>query len=101
METKPGIRQFGYRSPPAEVLIIAGAALGTLLIGNPPRILKRIVQSIGGVVTGSKFNQARYVDSLKMIFELLYRHAKMDWSLWNQTSKSRKRAGYSSDTPNS
>jgi chemotaxis protein MotA len=61
---------------PAELLIIAGAALGTLLIGNPPRILKRIVQSIGDVVTGSKFNQARYVDSLKMIFELLNKARK-------------------------
>ena len=61
---------------PAELLIIAGAALGTLLIGNPPRILKRIVQSFSGIITGSKFNQARYTDSLKMIFELLSKARK-------------------------
>jgi chemotaxis protein MotA len=61
---------------PAELLIIAGAAIGTLLIGNPPRVLKRIVQSFAGIVSGSKFNQARYIDSLKMIFELLNKARK-------------------------
>ena len=31
---------------PAELVIIGGAALGTILIGNPPHILKKIVGSI-------------------------------------------------------
>jgi len=61
---------------PAELLIIGGAAVGTLLIANPLRILKRIAQSFSGILTGSKFNQARYVDSLKMIFELLNKARK-------------------------
>lgn len=61
---------------PAELLIIGGAAVGTLLIGNPPRILKRIIQSFKGIISGSKFNQARYVDSLKMVFELLNKARK-------------------------
>jgi len=61
---------------PAELLIIGGAAVGTLLIGNSPRILKRIVQSFSGIIAGSKFNRARYVDSLKMIFELLNKARK-------------------------
>ena len=61
---------------PAELLIIAGAALGTLLIANPPRILKKILQSFAGIVTGSKFNQERYIDSLKMMFELLTKARK-------------------------
>src|SRR5271157_41970 len=56
---------------PAELLIIGGAAVGTLLIANPLRILKRIAQSFSGIISGSKFNQARYIDSLKMMFELL------------------------------
>ena len=61
---------------PAELLIIGGAAIGTLLIANPPRILKRIAQSFTGILTGSKFNQARYVESLKMLFELLNKARK-------------------------
>src|SRR5208337_1436040 len=50
---------------PAELLIIGGAAVGTLLIGNSPRILKRSVQSFSGIIAGSKFNRARYVDSIR------------------------------------
>ncbi|MGA9567414.1 MAG: flagellar motor stator protein MotA [Candidatus Korobacteraceae bacterium] len=61
---------------PAELLIIGGAAMGTLLIANPPRILKRIVQSFSGIISGSKFDQSRYVDSLKMIFELINKARK-------------------------
>jgi len=61
---------------PAELLIIAGAAIGTMLIANPPRILKKIVQSLAGILGGSKFNQARYLDSLKMMFDLLSKARK-------------------------
>jgi chemotaxis protein MotA len=61
---------------PAELLIIGGAAIGTLLIANPPRILKRIAQSFSGLISGSKFDQSRYVDSLKMIFELINKARK-------------------------
>src|ERR1700751_4120213 len=61
---------------PAELLIIGGAALGTLLIANPPRTLKKILQSFGGILKASGFRQARYIDSLKMIFELLNKARK-------------------------
>lgn len=61
---------------PAELLIIGGAAIGTLLIGNPLRILKKLGGSLGGIVGGSKFTQARYVESLKMMFDLLYKARK-------------------------
>jgi chemotaxis protein MotA len=61
---------------PAELLIIGGAAVGTLLIGNPPRILKHVAQSIGGILGGSKFSQRKYLDSLKMMFELLSKARK-------------------------
>ena len=47
---------------PAEVLIIAGAALGTLLTANPLHILKKIGSGIGGAFGGSPFNKQRYPD---------------------------------------
>jgi chemotaxis protein MotA len=56
---------------PAELVIIGGAALGTVLIANPLHILKQIVGGIIGVFTGSKFTKQRYLDSLKMTYELL------------------------------
>ena len=56
---------------PAELVIIGGAALGTVLIANPLHILKQIVGGMVGVFTGSKFTKQRYLDSLKMVYELL------------------------------
>ena len=56
---------------PAELLIIGGAAAGTVLIANPLHILKKIVGGLVGVFTGSKFTQKRYLDTLKMMFEML------------------------------
>jgi chemotaxis protein MotA len=56
---------------PAELVIIGGAGLGTVLIANPLHILKQIAGGIAGVFTGSKFTKPRYLDSLKMVYELL------------------------------
>jgi len=58
---------------PAELIIIAGAAAGTVLIANPLHILKKIVAGFAGVFTGSRFTRQRYLDSLKMLFELFSR----------------------------
>jgi len=56
---------------PAELLIIAGAALGTLLVANPTHILKGIVSGLTGVLSGSKFGKERYLSTLKMMYEFL------------------------------
>lgn len=56
---------------PAEVLIICGAALGTLLTANPMYILKKIIGALLGTLGGSKFGKDRYISTLKMMFELL------------------------------
>ena len=61
---------------PAELLIIGGAALGTVLIGNPLHTLKKIATGILGVFGGSKFTRQRYLDSLKMMYELLNKARK-------------------------
>ena len=58
---------------PAELIIIAGAAAGTVLIANPPYILKQIVQGLLGVFKGSRFTKQLYLDSLKMLFDLFNR----------------------------
>jgi len=55
---------------PAELVIIGGAALGTVLIGNPPHILKKILSGVAGAFGGSKFTRKRYLDSLKMLYDL-------------------------------
>jgi chemotaxis protein MotA len=56
---------------PAELLIIGGAAIGTLLIANPIHILKGIGSGISGVFGSSPFGKTRYLETLRMMFGLL------------------------------
>ncbi len=61
---------------PAELVIIAGAAVGTLLVANPLHIIKKILAGIGGVFGGSKFNKQAYLNALKMMYDLLNKARK-------------------------
>jgi chemotaxis protein MotA len=61
---------------PAELLIIGGAAIGTLLTANPLHILKKVVSGLMNVLKGSPFPKKRYLDTLKMMFDLLARSRK-------------------------
>ena len=61
---------------PAELVIIGGAAIGTVLVANPLHILKKIAGGFGGVFGGSKFNKQRYLDTLKMMYGLLNKARK-------------------------
>jgi hypothetical protein len=58
---------------PSELLIIAGAAAGTLLVANPLHTLKGIVSGVKLVLSGPKFNKQRYLDALKMMYDLFAR----------------------------
>jgi chemotaxis protein MotA len=61
---------------PAELVIIGGAAIGTVLISNPLHIIKQIAGGIGGVFSGSRFSKQAYLDSLTMMYELLNKARK-------------------------
>ena len=61
---------------PAELIIIGGAALGTLLVANPLHTLKNILGGVTGVLKGSKFDKRRYLESLKMLFDLFTKARK-------------------------
>jgi chemotaxis protein MotA len=56
---------------PAELLIIAGASTGTLLVANPIHILKGIGSGLLGVLKGSSFGKPRYLSALKMMYQFL------------------------------
>ena len=61
---------------PAELVIIGGAAIGTVLIANPPHILSKIVSGVLGSFSGSKFSKKRYLDTLKTMYALLNKARK-------------------------
>jgi len=56
---------------PAELLIIAGASMGTLLVANPMHIIKGIAAGLAGVLKGSAFTKVRYLNTLKMMYQFL------------------------------
>ncbi len=58
---------------PAELVIIGGAALGTLFVANPMHIIKALLGGMMGIIKGSKFTKAFYLDSMKMMYELFSR----------------------------
>jgi|YelNatPaOPRAMG01_1025707.scaffolds.fasta_scaffold00196_46 chemotaxis protein MotA len=55
---------------PAELVIIGGAAAGTVIVANPPHILKGILSGMLSVLKGPKYSSARYLETLKMLNEL-------------------------------
>src|SRR5580692_1635498 len=55
---------------PAELVTIAGAAIGTLLVANPLHTLKSMMAGALGVMNPSKFSRTRYLNTLRMMFEL-------------------------------
>ncbi|HZP07588.1 MAG TPA: flagellar motor stator protein MotA [Terracidiphilus sp.] len=56
---------------PAELIIIAGSAAGTVLVANPLRILKAIIAGLLGTLKGSPFTKAYYLNTLKMMYQFL------------------------------
>ena len=56
---------------PAELLLIAGASIGTLLVANPMHILKGIAAGLMGIMKGSRFSKQRYLNTLKMMYQFL------------------------------
>jgi chemotaxis protein MotA len=61
---------------PAELIIIGGAAIGTLLIANPLPVIMQLLKMVLGIVGGNKYTKDRYLDALKMMNELFSRGRK-------------------------
>src|ERR1700739_2169637 len=55
---------------PAELIIIGGAAVGTVLVANPLHILKKIAGGLVSVFGGSKCTRKFYLDALKTMYDL-------------------------------
>jgi len=52
---------------PAELIIIAGAAAGTLLIGNPISTIKAMLKSIAKVFAANTYTSTFYLEHLRML----------------------------------
>jgi chemotaxis protein MotA len=68
--------QLGVLIQPAELVTIGGAALGTLVAANPMYILKGLGSGLAGILSGSPFTKQRYLETLKMMFDLFTKARK-------------------------
>jgi chemotaxis protein MotA len=68
--------KLGVLVQPSELVTIGGAAIGTLLAANPMYLLKNIFAGLMGVLKGSPFTKERYVETLKMMFDLFAKSRK-------------------------
>jgi chemotaxis protein MotA len=69
--------QIGVLIQPAELIIIGGAAAGTLLIANPLATVMRIVKGLLGILKGSPFTKPYYLETLKMLNDLFMQARKL------------------------
>ena len=60
----------------AELLIIGGAALGTIFVANSPAILKGVLGGIKSVFGSSKYGKTLYVETLKALFAVMQKARK-------------------------
>jgi chemotaxis protein MotA len=67
--------KFAVLFQPAELVIIFGAAIGTVVVANPLPTLIKIGKGLGGVFAGSQYTKALYLENLKMLYEL-FAHAR-------------------------
>jgi chemotaxis protein MotA len=62
---------------PNEFIIIIGAVIGSMIIGNPLPTLIRIINGVIGTLKGPGVNKAAFVDLLRMLYEI-FQFAKRD-----------------------
>jgi chemotaxis protein MotA len=55
---------------PYELLIIAGAAFGAMMVANPLSITISAMKSIGGLIKPSPYNKDLYLDLLALLYDL-------------------------------
>ena len=55
---------------PGEMVIIGGAAIGTVLIANPLGTLIRMLKALIGVIKGSPYTSAFYLANLAMMYDI-------------------------------
>ena len=55
---------------PLEVLIICGASLGAMIIGNPLSVTIGVVKSFGSLLSPSKYKKELYLDLLTLLYDI-------------------------------
>lgn len=54
----------------SEFIIIGGAGLGSMMVGNPPSVMTQVIKSVLGLMKGNPFTTPVYLELLKALFAL-------------------------------
>ncbi len=60
----------GVLMQPAEFIVIGGAALGSVMVSTPVKVVKQIIAGIMGTLKGSKLNRDTYMGLLRLLNDL-------------------------------
>lgn len=61
---------------PKELFIIGGSAFGAFLVANNGKTLKAVFKAVPGLLKGSKYTKARYMELLALLYEVLQKARK-------------------------
>jgi chemotaxis protein MotA len=61
---------------PWEMLTIGGATVGAFLANNQMKVVKATLKGLGACFKGSKYNKARYMDLMALMFDILQKARK-------------------------
>src|SRR4029453_11169868 len=61
---------------PTELMAILGGALGAFVVSNQPKVLKATIGSLPGLLKGSKYSKARYMELMALLYDLLQKARK-------------------------
>lgn len=56
---------------PSEILIIAGAAIGSFIISSPGKLIKDVGKSLPKLLKGSPYKKKHYIELLTMLYTML------------------------------
>src|SRR4249919_1056096 len=61
---------------PTELMAILGGSLGAFAVNNQPKVLKATLSAIPGVLKGSKYSKARYMELIALLYDILQKARK-------------------------
>src|SRR5690348_11091912 len=60
----------------SEFIIIGGAGLGAMVVGNPPALIKRIFGDLLGLLKPNPYNEKAYGELLQLLYDLFQKARK-------------------------
>ena len=64
------------KAAPVELFIIAGAGIGSFLVGNSGKVVKATLHALPTLLKGSKYTKSRYMELLALLYDILQKARK-------------------------